>query len=110
MVFLRPVIVRSKEDSNAIALGRYDYMRSSGIDALPRDTSVMVQELGAPVLPPLTNGQPPPNGTFATVPPKPLVVPAPARAGAVQPRAQAATTLSDGKPEPTTKLPRPVQK
>ena len=65
MVFLRPVIVRSKEDSNAIALDRYDYMRSSGIDAQPRDNTVLVKELGAPVLPPLTNGQPPPGGAMA---------------------------------------------
>ncbi|MEO7495357.1 MAG: type II secretion system secretin GspD, partial [Massilia sp.] len=31
MVFLRPVVVRSKEQSNTIAADRYDYMRASGI-------------------------------------------------------------------------------
>ena len=35
MVFLRPVIVRSKEDSNSIATDRYDYMRSAGERAQP---------------------------------------------------------------------------
>ena len=101
MVFLRPVIVRSKEDSNSIALNRYDYMRSSGIDALPRDPTGLVQDLGAPVLPALTNGQPPPGGNMATVPPKRVVVPAQPRPGAVQPQSQPA------EPAP---LYRPVQK
>jgi general secretion pathway protein D len=78
LVFLRPVIVRSKEDSNAIALNRYDYMRSSGIEAQPADNTALIKELGMPVLPPLTNGQPPPGGAMATVPPKPAV-PAPVR-------------------------------
>ncbi|WLI89272.1 type II secretion system secretin GspD [Massilia sp. R2A-15] len=108
MVFLRPVIVRSKDDSNSISLNRYDYMRSSGIEAQPRDTSVMVKDLGAPVLPPLVNGQPPTGGTMATMPAKPLVVPAPvtARPGASQPQPQP-------QPQPVpaeAPLYRPVQK
>jgi general secretion pathway protein D len=105
MVFLRPVIVRSKEDSNSIALNRYDYMRSSGIDAQPTDTTVLVKDLGAPVLPVLTSGQPPAGGAMATVPPKRAPAPAPARPGAsgVQPQPQ---------PQPAEEAPlyRPVQK
>jgi general secretion pathway protein D len=85
MVFLRPVIVRSKEDSNAIALNRYDYMRSSGIEAQPKDTTVLVKELGTPVLPQLNNGQPPAGGAMATVPPKPAVAPPVQRPGAPAP-------------------------
>jgi general secretion pathway protein D len=100
MVFLRPVIVRSKEDSNAIAVSRYDYMRSSGVDALPRDSTVLVKELGAPVLPVLNNGQPPPGGAMAPMPPKPVVVPAPEP---VRP----ATPAPAAEPAP---LYRPVQK
>jgi general secretion pathway protein D len=80
MIFLRPVVVRSKDESNAIASDRYDYMRASGLKAQPTDQSVLVRDLGAPVLPPLTNGQPPPGGAMAPVPPKPIVVPAPAPA------------------------------
>ncbi|MDQ2989888.1 MAG: type II secretion system protein GspD, partial [Pseudomonadota bacterium] len=99
MVFLRPVIVRSKEDSNSIAINRYDYMRSSGIDAQPRDTTVLVKDLGAPVLPTLTNGQPPPGGTMATVPPKRVVTPVQPRPGATQPQ-----------PAEEAPLYRPVQK
>jgi general secretion pathway protein D len=77
MIFLRPVVVRSKDQSNAIAADRYDYMRSSGLAAQPKDDSFMVRELGAPVLPALSNGQPPPGGAMAKLPPKPIVVPAP---------------------------------
>ncbi|GGE86416.1 type II secretion system secretin GspD [Massilia psychrophila] len=79
MVFLRPVIVRSKEDSNAIAMDRYNYMRSSGVDAQPQRSGVLLNELGTPVLPALTNGQPPVGGAMAGVPPKPAVTPAQAR-------------------------------
>jgi general secretion pathway protein D len=100
MVFLRPVIVRSKEDSNAIALNRYDYMRASGIDAQPTDTTALLKELGTPVLPPLTNGQPPGGGAMATTPPKPAV-PAPAP----RPGAPAAEPAPD-----TGGKYRPVQK
>ncbi|MES2297087.1 MAG: type II secretion system secretin GspD [Pseudomonadota bacterium] len=64
MVFLRPVVVRSKEQSGALAIDRYDYMRSAGQAALPPETAVM-PDLGAPVLPQLTEGQPPAGGAFA---------------------------------------------
>ncbi len=102
MVFLRPVIVRSKEDSNDISLSRYDYMRSSGIDAVPRDKSVLVRELGEPVLPLLTNGQPPPGDAMAPLPPK-RPAPVPARPGMAAPQQQ---------PQQQAPLPayRPVQK
>ncbi|WP_426173033.1 type II secretion system secretin GspD [Massilia sp. TWR1-2-2] len=86
MVFLRPVIVRSKEDSNDISLSRYDYMRSSGIDAQPRDKTVLVKELGEPVLPPLTDGQPPPGAAMAPLPLK-RPAPVPARPGMALPQA-----------------------
>ena len=70
MIFLRPVVVRSKDDSNVIASDRYDYMRSSGLSAQPKDDSILIRNLGAPVLPPLTDGQPPPGGAMSTIPPK----------------------------------------
>jgi len=75
MVFLRPVIVRSKEDSNAISADRYDYMRAAGqTAALPKD-SVVMPDYGAPVLPALTNGQPLPGGSMVKVPPRPILAP-----------------------------------
>ncbi|MDQ1921827.1 type II secretion system secretin GspD [Massilia pseudoviolaceinigra] len=76
MVFLRPVIVRSKEDSNAIATDRYDFMRSAGqATGGPKDNIVM-PDYGTPVLPSLNNGQPPPGGAMAPVPPRPVPAPA----------------------------------
>ncbi|MBC7453526.1 MAG: type II secretion system secretin GspD, partial [Massilia sp.] len=59
MIFLRPVIVRSKEDSNSIAADRYDYMRSAGQRAAAPQDSIVMPDYGSPVLPPLVNGQPP---------------------------------------------------
>jgi len=68
MVFLRPVVVRSKEASNSLAMDRYDYMRAAGAVGQAKEDSVLLRDLGAPVLPPLTNGQPPVGGTMATAP------------------------------------------
>ncbi|MDQ1814778.1 type II secretion system secretin GspD [Massilia sp. CCM 9210] len=76
MVFLRPVIVRSKEDSNAIASDRYDFMRSAGqATGGPKD-SIVMPDYGTPVLPPLSNGQPPAGGAMAPMPPRPVPAPA----------------------------------
>jgi general secretion pathway protein D len=79
MVFLRPVVVRSKEQNNSISLDRYEYMRALGATTRPQDDTVLLRNLGAPELPPLTNGQPPGGGTFATMPPP---APPPVRPGA----------------------------
>jgi general secretion pathway protein D len=79
MVFLRPVVVRSKEQNNSISLDRYEYMRALGAATRPTDDSILVRNLGAPELPPLTNGQPPAGGTMATMPPP---APVSARPGA----------------------------
>jgi general secretion pathway protein D len=81
MVFLRPVVVRSKEQNNSISMDRYDYMRAAGADIQPTDENVILRNLGAPVLPPLTNGQPPVgNGTMATMPPPAPVAQRPGQA------------------------------
>jgi general secretion pathway protein D len=69
MVFLRPVVVRSKEQNNSISLDRYEYMRAQGASTRPQDDTLLMRNLGGPELPPLTNGQPPGGGTFATMPP-----------------------------------------
>ncbi|MGZ3183231.1 MAG: type II secretion system secretin GspD [Telluria sp.] len=68
MIFLRPVIVRSKEQNDALAMDRYDYMRATGETAQPKDDSLMLKNLGAPVLPALSNGQPPAGGSMAQKP------------------------------------------
>ena len=112
MIFLRPVIVRSKEDSNSISTDRYEYMRSTGQKGAAPQDAIVMPDFGTPVLPPLVGGQPPRGGAMAPVPPKPVrpavrpgaavpVVPAPA-AGALAPgvyRAVPAATV------PTTTLP-----
>jgi general secretion pathway protein D len=69
MVFLRPVVVRSKEASSSITMDRYEYIRAAGETQYPAGGEPLLRELGAPVLPPLTNGQPPLNSGFAPVPP-----------------------------------------
>jgi general secretion pathway protein D len=107
MIFLRPVVVRSKEDSNTIAADRYDYMRSSGLSAQPKDSSVLIRDLGAPVLPPLDSGQPPPGGAMATVPPK-RPAPVPARPGVVGP--QTPPQQPQQQPQDPATQYRPVQK
>ncbi|HEY0064891.1 MAG TPA: type II secretion system secretin GspD [Telluria sp.] len=81
MVFLRPVIIRSKEDSNAVAADRYDFMRSAGQDAAAKKDSIMVPDYGTPVLPQLNGGQPPEGGTMVKVPPRPILVPVEPRPG-----------------------------
>jgi general secretion pathway protein D len=109
MIFLRPVVVRSKDQSNAIASDRYDYMRSSGLAAQPEKDTFMVRDLGAPVLPPLTNGQPPPGGAMAPLPPK---APVPVRPGVATPGAATPGVVTPAQAPPTEPagIYRPVQK
>ena len=79
MVFLRPVVVRSKEASHSLAMDRYEYMRAAGAAGqASQDETILMRNLGAPLLPPLTNGQPPSAGVMATAP----VQTAPAAGGA----------------------------
>ncbi|MDB5934913.1 MAG: gspD [Massilia sp.] len=112
MVFLRPVVVRSKDDSNTISNDRYDYMRSSGMQAQPTGPS-LVPDLGAPVLPPLSNGQPPTGGVMAPVPPR-KPVPVPARPGLAAPPQTMQQQLQQQQQQQQQQAPvpdyRPVQK
>jgi general secretion pathway protein D len=57
MVFLRPVVVRNREQGMSLTADRYDYMRATQEAAAP-EPSITVQNLGAPLLPQLQNGQP----------------------------------------------------
>jgi general secretion pathway protein D len=75
MVFLRPLVVRSKDASHGVALDRYEYMRATAAAQKPEE-SILLNNLGAPELPPLTNGVPPPGGILSTLPPKPAAAPA----------------------------------
>jgi general secretion pathway protein D len=71
MVFLRPVVIRSKEQSTSLATDRYDYMRSQQQGIKPAD-SILVNDFGQPMLPALVNGRPTGSVTVAQpVPPAP---------------------------------------
>lgn len=64
MVFLRPVVVRNREQGMSLTADRYDYMRATQEAAAP-EPSITVQSLGAPMLPTLQNGQPTGSGQLA---------------------------------------------
>ncbi|MYN26904.1 type II secretion system secretin GspD [Duganella levis] len=84
MVFLRPVVIRSKEQSISLATDRYDYMRDQQQNIAPPE-GVLVKDLGQPVLPELKNGAPAGGGGIAApVPPAPLPARLPGGA-AIQP-------------------------
>jgi general secretion pathway protein D len=75
MVFLRPVVVRNREQGMSLTADRYDYMRATQEAAAP-EPSITVQNLGGPMLPTLQNGQPTGIGQLARpVPPAAPTVP-----------------------------------
>jgi len=75
MVFLRPVVVRNREQGMSLTADRYDYMRATQEAAAP-EPSITVQNLGAPMLPALQNGQPIGGGQVARpIPPAAPSVP-----------------------------------
>src|SRR5450830_1142774 len=76
MIFLRPVIVRNKEQSGSLAADRYDYMRSAETAAVPATGNLMLKDLGTPVLPALQDGQPV-GGNIVTRPVPPAPTPPP---------------------------------
>ncbi|MFS2005945.1 type II secretion system secretin GspD [Duganella sp. CT11-25] len=87
MVFLRPVVIRSKEQSTSLATDRYDYMRSQQ-GAIKPPESILVEDLGQPMLPQLQNGVPASGGPVAKpVPPAPFPAKGPG-AENVQPQPQ----------------------
>jgi general secretion pathway protein D len=68
MVFLRPTVIRSNEQSVNVAGDRYNYIRNAEIGAQPEPTLVL-PNLGAPLLPPLNNGQLVDGPLYNPVPP-----------------------------------------
>jgi len=84
MVFLRPTIVRSNEQSVNLMADRYNYIRKEEIKATP-EKKLTLPDLGAPLLPTLENGRPTGDlmikhpGAYVP-PPKPASEPAPAPA------------------------------
>ena len=91
MVFLRPVVIRNKEQSMSLAADRYDYMRASGAEFTPSDT-ILLRQLGGPQLPALNNGVPVGSPTVAApVPAAPVPAGAPGAAQPVPPTPQQTT-------------------
>lgn len=101
MVFLRPVVVRNKEQNDSISMDRYEYMHAAGEMAQPVDDTVLLKNVGAPLLPKLTNGQPPAGGTMAAMPPPAPVAARPGAAtgpGTSQPTPPAAPSVPEFRP------------
>lgn len=56
MVFLRPTVIRSNEQSVNLAGDRYDYIRNAEISTQP-EPSLVLPDMKAPQLPPLQDGR-----------------------------------------------------
>jgi general secretion pathway protein D len=67
MVFLRPTVIRTSEQSISASGDRYDYIRGVEVGSQPRRTAVL-PDTGAPILPPLQDGRPV-GGTMLNMPP-----------------------------------------
>ena len=74
MVFLRPTVVRSNDQSVNLAADRYDLIRNVEVNSQPAKTAVL-PDVDGPILPPLQNGQPV-GGNLLRSPPTPVQGPA----------------------------------
>ena len=81
MVFLRPTIIRSNDQSLSVSGDRYDYIRKVEQQAQPAKTMVL-PDINAPVLPVLENGKPVGGSMLSPIPPArglpPKITPDPA--------------------------------
>jgi len=82
MIFLRPVVVRNKEQNSTLAADRYDYMRLQQ-EAIQPPEGILVKDLGQPVLPQLKDGAPLGGASIRPITPAPL--PSKAAPGAAEP-------------------------
>ncbi|MGH8809044.1 MAG: type II secretion system secretin GspD [Noviherbaspirillum sp.] len=88
MVFLRPTVIRTGEQSVSVVTDRYDYIRGVQSGAQPERT-VVLPNMNVPILPPLQDGRPV-GGPLINVTPRALgdVAPAPVPATPVPPPEQ----------------------
>jgi len=98
MVFLRPTVVRTNEQSVNLAADRYNYIRNTQIAAQPEPTLIL-PNTGAPLLPPLQDGRMVDGPLYNLRPAAPAAPqPAtPAQPQAVTPSAQTAPAPHTGK-------------
>lgn len=54
MIFLRPTVIRNKDQSGTVVANRYDYMRQAQISAEPEKS--LLRDFGSAVVPPLNEG------------------------------------------------------
>ncbi|WP_242489820.1 type II secretion system secretin GspD [Noviherbaspirillum cavernae] len=84
LVFLRPTVIRTAEQSAGVVADRYDYIRGVQINQQPA-RNVMLPDPDVPVIPPLLDGRPtggpmlnlPPRNPGGVQPIPPATVPAP---------------------------------
>ena len=83
MVFLRPTVIRSDDQSVAVASDRYDYIRGAQqrVQAYP---NALLPATDAPRLPPLENGRPV-GGSLLRREPRPDASPSSSGASQMQP-------------------------
>jgi general secretion pathway protein D len=65
MVFLRPVVIRDAEQSDALSIDRYDLMRTKQQNLQPAPSAVLKGVNGAPVMPEILKPAPPAKNTWA---------------------------------------------
>jgi len=83
MVFLRPQVIRTQDQSISLTGDRYDYIRGTQQQIQP-DNTVLLPNLGQPVLPEVVNGQPTGGQLARPVPPVPAPVTNPGGAAEVK--------------------------
>jgi len=67
MIFLRPIVIRSEEQSANVTADRYDYMRTEQKKTQPQKAPLL-QEYPAPILPPDEKGNVGGGGLVRIVP------------------------------------------
>jgi general secretion pathway protein D len=74
MIFLRPIVIRSEEQSAKVTADRYDYMRTEQQETQPKP-ALLLQDYQAPVLPRADAGQVGGGGLVKIVPGGPTTLP-----------------------------------
>ncbi|HEY1151432.1 MAG TPA: type II secretion system secretin GspD [Pseudoduganella sp.] len=85
MVFLRPQVIRTRDQSTNLTGDRYDFIRGTQQQIQPENT-ILMPNLGQPVLPGVVDGQPTGGMLARPVPPAP--VPAVEPGAATEPKQQ----------------------
>ncbi|GAB3771833.1 hypothetical protein GCM10028796_41380 [Ramlibacter monticola] len=75
MVFLRPVVVRDAQDSEALSLDRYEMMRTKQQNLQPRPSDVLHNVNEAPIAPELNKPVPPGDSWSPLMPPPATTAP-----------------------------------